>query len=507
MNKLMYYLMPLFLLFFLSFSSPANATVPAGTCIGGAIGSSMPGNQITKGACEARARELAPSRRAPPQYSLAACAYDTKPTNANIDQWYTAGNADNSSSCSIQWNDYLGVWTFYAQYTCPAGTVDSPDGKSCIPDPQAVCQAKAGQTTSVSFQRLGQSGDVPQHDVDGCLVELTGVAVCLPRVAGDFDGVIDCYGDGKFTGQPATGGSPGATAEPPPSTIPPNPIIVNDSIPVVDGVPQIPPGEVTTTEGGITYGWHMEGGTLVIDTIQNNSRTVTRTEETIPRSGGGTITNTETVVQESGGYERTETYAPKSGGGVVYNVTNNYSTPTEQKGSGQEVEYPDGSKSGTCEGPACPENPDKPKGNEYANASCDAMPTCRGDPIQCAQAIQAWRTMCQIKKDNERIFGTQEEDQAARQSIESELIESPADLEDRLGVTYVDFSDYLDFSETLFPVAAACPADQTVSVMGHTVAVSMGPLCTFADVIRPIVILCAYILGAIILFRAIAQKY
>ena len=481
----------LFCILFLP-SFHAISAVAYGTCIQYPGGQTL-GNEYTRAQCKAETLETFKIGR-----PSVVGSYETGgPTNYDYYAVTSTGGTIGQT----------GTFHKIGTMECPAGTVQNSAGTGCDPDPQAVCQAKAGQTTSVSFQRLGQAGDVPHHDVGGCLVELTGVSVCLPRVAGDFDGVIDCYGDGKFTGQPATGGSPGATADPPPSELPPNPIIVSDSIPVVDGVPQIPPGEVTTTEGGITYGWHMEGDVLVVDTIQDNNRTVTRTEETIPRAGGGTITNTEAVVQESGGYERTETYAPKSGGGVVYNVTNNNYPSTEEKGSGQEVEYPDGSKSGTCEGPACPENPDKPKGNEYANASCDAMPTCRGDPIQCAQAIQAWRTMCQIKKDNERIFGTEEEDQAARQAIESELIESPADLEERLGVTYVDFSDYLDFSETLFPVAAACPADQTVSVMGHTVAVSMGPLCTFADVIRPIVILCAYIMGAIILFRAIAQKY
>jgi hypothetical protein len=272
----------------------------------------------------------------------------------------------------------------------------------------------------------------------------------------------------------------------------------------VTGTPAGSGGEVKTVTGSISV--ETNEGPPSVQTVNKESTVTTTTTETTPaRPGGGTEKTTDVVVVTSGGAVYTVTGGTGQASETKPTVGVSSLGTSTQKGTAKETTYPDGSKSGTCEGPSCGEGGED-EVTKYTGAACKSIPTCTGDPIQCAQAVNAWRTQCQIQLDNERIFGTEAEDKAAREALEAERIETPDEMESKLGVTTVDVADYVQFAENLFPVAASCPADQSVSIMGHAFGVSYAPFCQFADVVRPIVILVAYILAAIILFRAIAGK-
>jgi len=391
---------------------------------------------------------------------------------------------------------------------CPAGTVQNSAQTGCNPDPASVCQAKAGDTTPITFNRNQQV--TTGFNVDGCqvVIESGGVNACLP------DGL--CGGTGKFTGEVATTGAP-STGDPLPDPLPPNPIVVSDSVPTVDGVPQIPPGEVATTEGGYTYGYHMEDGVLVIDTIQNPDKTVTTQSTEAPRPGGG-IVETYTVTEAtSGGYQKQETVSAQSGGTIVYNSTTVNNPPSSSTSKGETVTYPDGSQSGVCNGPNCPgqQTPgtgtggdgegDGNGGNKWGVGGCNSQPVCTGDPVQCAQAVQAWRTMCQIKADNERIFGTPQENAQAKAALEAARVDTPQQMEQAIGTNIVDVSEYANFVTDYFPAPTGCPSDRVLNLMGHTITIKIEPICTFADYLRPVILAFAYFWASLILYRGLTR--
>lgn len=480
----------------------AVASVPAGTCSGGVMGSSMPGNQVTRGACQAKAAELAPTVRNPPQYSLASCMYDAD-GSSNRDEWMAAGNSNGSSSCTIQWGNTIGVWQFVANVQCPAGQVENQTGTGCVPDPVSVCASRAGQSVTVTWTKGTASDKLVS---DGCQVRMTGISVCVDLSSAS----PKCGGSGVFTGAVAPAGGVDASGPLPPP--PANPKVTPGSTSsTTTGTTGGPPGVTTTTTktGDLTESYsvntltstatltaHQAGTTTTVvnNVVVNNGPATESTTKTTETTGEST-TKTDTL---SFGVQGTGWGAGTSTGNGDGKSTGSTETTTT---------YPDGSTTGTCEGPACATSPNKPSTGEYgSSASCASEPWCKGDPVQCAQAREAWRTMCEIRRQSERIFGTEKENADAKAQLLQEKVDTKEELQDRVGVTEFDLSDYATFDETLFQASSACPSDKPLSIFGTTVVVSYGPFCDLADLVRPLVVLIATFFATTILYRSLASK-
>ena len=326
-----------------AFAPLTFATVPAGTCAGGAIGSSMPGNQVTRGACQAKAAQIAPTLRAPTQYSLASCMYDELPTDPNFDRWRTAGNLDGSSSCTVQWGDFIGVWAYVAPYTCPSGQQQTADGMGCEPAP-VQCPA-AG--TAAGSKTYSMSSPPPETlSIDGCGVRLGGVGVCLP--SSGF-----CVGNYVYTGSPA------ASSPPAPADVPPLPSPQVRATPAPPPTREPPTGyPYTETQGGgsVELAEALPGGTARTTTTTEPGRQTVVTEQTStdPQTQVTTTVVTTTTTY-TGGTVVTNVYNV-SNGTLTTSTTSTATPPTVASSSAVSSNGPGGTST-SCTGNDCRNNP------------------------------------------------------------------------------------------------------------------------------------------------------
>lgn len=114
----------------------------------------------------------------------------------------------------------------------------------------------------------------------------------------------------------------------------------------------------------------------------------------------------------------------------------------------------------------CKENPSSPmcKTGSFSG-SCEAAPSCEGDPIQCATAKATWETNCKTMKPGE-------------------IREAPD-----VGTKKIQ----QNFEHADLGGGGSCPAARPITLMGRTIYFEMTPICEFASGIRPVVILLGWI--------------
>lgn len=114
----------------------------------------------------------------------------------------------------------------------------------------------------------------------------------------------------------------------------------------------------------------------------------------------------------------------------------------------------------------CKENPSSPmcKTGSFSG-SCEAAPSCEGDPIQCATAKATWETNCKTMKPGE-------------------IREAPD-----VGTKKIQ----QNFEHADLGGGGSCPAPRPITLMARTIYFEMTPICEFASGIRPVVILLGWI--------------
>lgn len=114
----------------------------------------------------------------------------------------------------------------------------------------------------------------------------------------------------------------------------------------------------------------------------------------------------------------------------------------------------------------CKENPSSPicKTGSFSG-SCEAAPSCEGDPIQCATAKATWETNCKTMKPGE-------------------IKEAPD-----VGTKKIQ----QNFEHAELGGGGSCPAARAITLFGRSVYFEMTPICEFASGIRPVVILLGWI--------------
>jgi len=123
-------------------------------------------------------------------------------------------------------------------------------------------------------------------------------------------------------------------------------------------------------------------------------------------------------------------------------------------------------------------------GTASGGASCDAAPTCSGDPIACAILAQQWRTRCV--------------DITAADALEA-MGATEAEIAGDLGVAQIDVGE-IDADGGF--AASACPTPISVSIMGQTLSLDVWQRgCDMALLFAPFVLAMGYFAGAMLFIR------
>lgn len=195
---------------------------------------------------------------------------------------------------------------------------------------------------------------------------------------------------------------------------------------------------------------------LGVGTCVNASATLTldKISGTITSGSGSTVTDTVTVSSNTGGGTVTTTTSGTGSASSAVTLTPT-STSGSATGSSDQAKF-------------CVENPTSPicKVSGGVGGSCGAF-SCDGDAVQCAIALEAYQTRCDLFTTTTTLSTLGSNAAAGSDPLASTF---PAN-----NVSTVDVSAALDQSRL---VSGGCLSDTSFTVMGHTLAIPWSNLCT-----------------------------
>lgn len=158
---------------------------------------------------------------------------------------------------------------------------------------------------------------------------------------------------------------------------------------------------------------------------------------------------------------------------------------------------PDGTKTEETtqsdKGTFCQENPNSPicKFTSFTG-SCDSVPACDGDAVQCAQAQQSYLTRCALTSDDKSMseLGT-------KVVNGNDPVKSPSDASQ---VSEINLPTSFDTTETY---GASCPAPVSITLNGVTKSIAFDTYCQWAEILGRIGVALAMIGGAMICFGSV----
>lgn len=203
----------------------------------------------------------------------------------------------------------------------------------------------------------------------------------------------------------------------------------------------------------------------------------------VPDNGtpGVKATPSDTMTTQDGQNGTSNTYN-------FYNTTTNNSSsrPTGSGGNtdGSGAVGPGGESATSSEGGVDPTADDSAGGG----TTCDAEPTCDGDPIQCVLLNQQWRTRCPDVQTSEAVQAAM--GATAGELDGSALFSAPQDLSTA-------------WSEDGGIAVGACPAPLNISVMGQSIGLDVWSAgCDMATLFAPIVMAMAYFAAVLLFLRS-----
>lgn len=410
---------------------------------------------------------------------------------------------------------------------CPSGMSPDPVTGECVAA-QNLCEDKAGETFtsnaplavlgSTAYSTNGASGNLPQTACNsGCEASLSQY---YSIGSGSLQGVYtysgeECSGSGSGSG---SGGSGGGTGSPPPDIID-DPAQQPDPTKSSSSTQNSPDGTKTDNSSSTTKVNHPDGGDI--------ETTVDTKKTTSPDGSSTTDTTTTTKTTDKDGNEtttvRTDTETCDSAGQC--------STATTYTGTSTSNE----------------DETDTSDSAVAGGESCDAMPACEGDAIQCATLRQQWQTRCNSDYVSDAIGdGCSSSFQcegdpiacalnlyqhnnacAIQEQLTSQTIEEAIDngldsLEDDLGGSVLDdegkligFDEEIDISEevdlsSVFNQSSSrgggsCPEAQSISLSFGSYEVQFEPLCDLATQVAPLIVLIFSLIGGRIIFGAVIE--
>lgn len=235
--------------------------------------------------------------------------------------------------------------------------------------------------------------------------------------------------------------------------------------------------------------------TDVTTTVTNSDGSKTTTTSTTTCDGDICSTKTTTKTTPAPGT------APSEGGG---DGTTTDTTRTDEPASDYCKKNPrvqackdrdDAEKKGFCE-----ENPDIDvcKKGEFSSSSCEAEPTCSGDPVQCAQAKQAFKSACETKKLNDAISGEASELPGAKGIVDSAISQG---LGNSSLITDTDSVSVGSFDQTN-PWGSSCPADRTIAAFeGHNIEFKLSEYCSIFQLMGTLAVAFTLLAAGLFVFK------
>jgi len=361
------------------------------------------------------------------------------------------------------------------EWQCQSGFTFDDITHTCIVDGGGACVG--GTTTAAGYFDVGtQITETPNVVAcsSGCTVIFQGNGAFRELQNGIYTyfyiGQYDQDGTTCASGETATN----HTNDPPTATCGAGQTAgtLNDEIICVDVAtgepvnPYEPPPVETETE------------TTTENTVDNGDGTSTTTTTTTNNgSGGGTTTTT------------TTTNTDNSTGDTINSTTIvNETAPPEQ----------DPKK------PFCEENPDSvicADSTVTGGASCGSPPVCTGDAIQCAITEQIFLTRCAIEvPDNLSVDVSDVNTQAGNDTglnINNVFDVAPENI--------IDLSDPLN--GYVPNVLGSCPPPYTFTFRGNTIDLPLTAICDFADLVRPLILLLAFLSASFIYFNGLVREF
>lgn len=216
-----------------------------------------------------------------------------------------------------------------------------------------------------------------------------------------------------------------------------------------------------------------ETETTTTDIVDNGDGTTTETQVTT-NSNTGVITTTVIDTTTATGESTTTT--------TVTNDNSNFNYQSENQSD------------------FCANNPNATicQTNQVSNTSCGTTPTCSGDAIQCAILIQAHEKNCEGENFVDAAVTT------AQENAILSGVGGDNDLDTFAAGTEVDLSDPL--SGYVPNITAACPPDILINTTRGQITVPMSYFCDLTDLLRPIVLILAYITAAMIFYNGLIRE-
>jgi len=320
--------------------------------------------------------------------------------------------------------------------------------------------------------------------------------VCRKDAAGSY-----CMWMVKRTGDKYSGpDSPGIAGSDAPE-VPADPPVKS---PPIESPPKAddPPGKGPCPAGTVHAGMSLSGIPMCIGTGTTppakppQPKIETEKNET-GTDGSTTNTKTVTTTNADGSTTKTVTVTVTKPDGTkeVSGTANTSATPTGAAGKADRP--PEDDKYDLCK-----TNPNLAVCRESSVTGTCGQVQCIGDAIQCATLRAAAAMECKQRTDEDAV-------KALPQTTLGNQILSGADpmkaqIDTAMKGTEVDLSNP-GLDQTAFLGGGSCLANKTFSVMGRSVSVEFGQLCSNIQPLRGVIMACAFILAYMIVSRSVLQ--
>lgn len=363
---------------------------------------------------------------------------------------------------------YFGVVRL-KQFDCGTGQYDTDENKCVV---ETSCDELSGtNAVPIGWINFGTnpSNTLSNHTscINGCTVFYEGHNE--PQAEVIIESVSNYYGLGLYTYQ--------LESEECNSGL--NTTILNIE---AEPTPSCAPGDDPTLINGL---FACENNGIEVETEQPETETTTTD---IVDNGDGTTTETQVTTNSNTGVITTTVIDTTT-------ATGESTTTTTVTNDNSNFNYQSENQSDFCAN-----NPNATicQTNQVSNTSCGTTPTCSGDAIQCAILIQAHEKNCEGENFVDAVATT------AQENAILAGVGGDNDLDTFAAGTNVDLSDPLN--GYVPNVTAACPPDILINTTRGQITVPMSYFCDLTDLLRPIVLILAYITAAMIFYNGLIRE-
>lgn len=262
-----------------------------------------------------------------------------------------------------------------------------------------------------------------------------------------------------------------------------------------DSAPNPPDPSVTPLPKGKCKGT-VNGVEVIVNCV--NTKTVDKSDTTKTNDDGSTTQTTSDTVCDGKKCTTTSTTTKKDPTGVTTSVENE-SVSEDQNNFCTKNPNANACKSeGFCE-----ENPDLPicKNGNWSSTTCDVPPVCEGDPVQCAQAKETYKSYCELEKLNESLTGDKTELPTSQSIVDAAIGNANSMGEGGLIPSSGDPVGVGSFDQTN-PWGSTCPSDRTVAAFeGHNIEFKLSEYCSIFQLMGTLAVAFTLLAAGLFVFK------